>query len=111
MWQISVGNQTYKQYINSIFFLQMQFIPPLSDGYTIYTKSGCKWCVHAKRFFTEAKIINCDQLLREDRDDFLAKMDEYTSGHRSFPMVFNNNEFIGGYHESIKRVMTDILLQ
>jgi len=87
----------------------MQFIFPELTGYTIYTKTGCKWCVQAKRFFTEANTINCDRLLLQDRDEFLVQMDKLTGGHGTFPMIFHNNRFIGGYHESIKRVMTDIV--
>lgn len=86
----------------------MQFTFPESSGYTIYTKTGCKWCVQAKRFFTEAHTVNCDQMLLDDRKAFLVEMDALTGGHRTFPMIFYDNQFIGGYHESIKRVMNDM---
>ena len=79
-----------------------------AEVYTDFENTLSKESLKAKHFFTEAKTINCDQMLFNDRDEFLVQMDELTGGHRTFPMIFHNNEFVGGYHESIKRVMNDI---
>jgi glutaredoxin len=86
---------------------KMDIPAPSEFGYTIYTKSGCKYCQHAKRIFSNATFISCDVWLVE-REKFLKKMDPYTGGHRTFPMIFKNREFIGGYTESINKILTDI---
>lgn len=80
---------------------------PSPTGYTIYTKSGCKWCTHAKRVFATATFVSCDKWL-VDRDHFLEQMDTYTGGHRTFPMIFHDNVFIGGYQESLNKILTDL---
>lgn len=80
---------------------------PTKDGYTIYTKTGCKWCIHAKRVFSDATFICCDKLL-EDRDSFLEEMDKHTKGHRTFPMVFYKGKFVGGYDKAVQQAMADV---
>ena len=80
---------------------------PNKHGYTIYTKSDCIWCTHAKRVFADATFICCDMLLK-DRDTFLKQMDKYTGGHRTFPMVFYKGEFVGGYSKAVQQIMEDI---
>jgi len=53
--------------------------PPLRKGYTIYI---------------------CDDLYLEDKETFFDSMQEYTKkSHKTFPIIFNNGEFIGGYSE------------
>ena len=84
-----------------------KMIPPSPTGYTIYTKSGCKWCTHAKRVFADAMFVSCDEWLM-DRDCFLEQMDKYTGGYRTFPMIFNNRVFIGGYNEALNMILTDL---
>jgi len=80
---------------------------PSESGYTIYTKLGCKYCTHAKKMFPDALLYACDEWLKE-RDAFLRQMDKYTDGHRTFPMIFKDGEFIGGYAESVNKILTDL---
>jgi glutaredoxin len=72
-----------------------------SNGYTIYTKSQCPACVEVKKLLPEATIILCDQYLIEDVDEFLDFMWSLpkASGITSFPMVFKDGEYVGGYKE------------
>ena len=75
---------------------------PLKKGYTIYTKTGCAYCTLAKQLLTSSKhmIYLCDDLYIEDKDAFFNSMQEYTKrSHKTFPLIFNNGEFMGGYSE------------
>lgn len=76
--------------------------PPLKNGYTIYTKTGCAYCTLAKQLLTESKhtIYSCDEIYLEDKTLFFEFMQEYTKkSHKTFPLIFNNGEFVGGYSE------------
>jgi len=69
----------------------------LNPGYTVFTKSKCKWCDKIKELIPHARFINCDDMLK-NRNQFLAQMDALTGcKHRTFPFVFYDHEFIGGY--------------
>lgn len=71
-------------------------IPP--KGWLVFTKSNCSYCTKAKDLLPDANIILCDTYLKECRDDFLASMDSKTGvQHRTFPMIFHDGKFIGGY--------------
>jgi len=78
----------------------MEFVKP-KNGYSIYTKSNCKYCRTVKKLIPNAHIISTDKYLDTNRENFLVFMDELTSKtHRTFPMVFLNKRFIGGYTET-----------
>lgn len=85
-------------------------IPNVSDtGYTVYTKSECGWCRRVKELLPDALIINCDAFLKEDRSKFLEKMRlAIGKEHRTFPMVFYDGAFIGGYEDTKNFVDFDI---
>ena len=71
------------------------------DGYFIYTKSNCKYCKHVKELVPNAKFVNSDKYLKENRAGFLQFVDNLSGTQpRTFPMVFLNNRFIGGYTET-----------
>jgi len=78
---------------------------PADYGFTIYTRENCGYCTKAKDLLKEESnvIISCDEYLKEDRDAFIICMDSLTKkGHRTFPMVFHNGTFIGGYIDTLK---------
>ena len=78
----------------------MKFQNPV-DGYFIYTKSNCKYCRIVKKLVPNAKIVNSDEYLKENRDGFLEYIDKLSGERpRTFPMVFLNYRFIGGYTET-----------
>jgi glutaredoxin len=83
----------------------MEYIEPALNNYTIYTKSGCPNCTKVKKFLeSENKkplIIDCDEWLIEDKPAFLEFIREKAGKEcKTFPMVFYNGEFIGGFDET-----------
>jgi hypothetical protein len=85
----------------------MQYPKPENRIFTIYSKSGCNYCIKVKKILEEKKhsfiIINCDKFILENKDDFLSFMQNIIGKeYRLFPMVFNDNTFIGGYNETLK---------
>lgn len=80
----------------------------LKPGYTILTKGGCKWCTKVKELLPQAHTIACDELLL-DRDAFFNDVDALTGKeYRTFPMVFFNGQFVGGYNETKYKVDTEL---
>ena len=78
----------------------MSFVKP-KNGYSIYTKSNCKYCRNVKKLIPNAHVISADEYLAENRDNFLAFVDDLTGKTpRTFPMVFLNNRYIGGFMET-----------
>jgi ribonucleoside-diphosphate reductase alpha chain len=70
------------------------------SGITIYSKSQCNYCDKLKEKIPEAYVINCDDYL-EEVDDFLDFIATLTDKNpTSFPMVFHDGEFVGGYKEA-----------
>lgn len=79
----------------------MLCIPEPSLGFTIYAKASCGYCRRAKEMLPEARVVDCDGYLSTDRDTFLKSMDLKTGRtYRTFPMVFHNGTFIGGYEDT-----------
>jgi glutaredoxin len=83
----------------------MDYILPSSDGYTIYSKSGCPFCVKAKKLLTsenpEPIVVDCDEYLLENKVDFLNFIKSLTNtDHKTFPMIFHKGTFIGGFTET-----------
>jgi len=80
-----------------------EFAKPTQDGYTIYTKSNCPFCTKVKVLLSmeSPTIIDCDNYLSKDRDGFLEFIKGQASKeYKTFPMVFHNGEFIGGYTDT-----------
>ena len=75
---------------------------PSTLGYTVYTKENCKYCRRVKDMLpAKTKVIACDDILRTDRDGFLAAIDAVSGAQqRTFPFVFHNGTFIGGCDET-----------
>jgi glutaredoxin len=87
----------------------MEFTKPSNMGFTIYSKSGCNYCNKVKKLLIDKSIpfdlVDCDEYILEDRNNFLLFIKEYTKiDFHTFPMVFNNGIFIGGYNETLNYV-------
>jgi len=73
------------------------------QGWTIFTKNNCSYCKKVKALVPEALFIESDAFLTGQRERFLATLDTWTGKpYRTFPMVFLDKRFIGGYAETKK---------
>ena len=84
----------------------MEFEKPFESGFTIYSKSGCPNCVKAKALLNSKhlllKVVNCDEYIIEDKETFLLFITSLTNREvKSFPIVFYDGKFVGGYNEMI----------
>lgn len=105
----------------------MDYEKPLTKGFTIYSKSGCINCLKVKQLLKEKNqekeesnekeeskqdeilIIDCDEYLIENKENFLFFIRNISNNDvKSFPIIFNDGKFIGGYKETI--VFLDNLL-
>jgi len=97
----------------------MQFEEPSSQGYTIYSKSGCPNCVIAKKQAAETntnetaiKMIECDDYLLESRPEFLSfirvKMQQLDETKKLyFPFIFKDGHYIGSKIYNITGISTN----
>jgi len=83
----------------------MSFEAPSQIGFTIYSKSNCLFCTKVKQLLTDNQIffleIQSDEYLLEDKEGFLLFIqDLIKKEYRTFPMVFNHGQFIGGFTDT-----------
>lgn len=91
----------------------MDFILPEKSKFTIYSKSGCPNCTHVKKLLQEHKIdyviVDCDDYLIEERENFLEFIQKLIGKEcKTFPMVFFDETFLGGFKETIEYIDTYI---
>lgn len=85
----------------SIEILNMDFHLPTKNGYFMYSKSNCKFCKMAKELLPDVTVVNADVFIETDKSKFLDKMATIAEAEvKTFPIVFYNRIFIGGYTES-----------
>lgn len=83
----------------------MDIPKPQDTGFTIYSKSGCEFCVKVKKLLEEKYfnhvIIDCDDYLLEDKPGFLQSIHLLVGKeYKMFPIVFLNGTFVGGFRET-----------
>ena len=83
----------------------MEFPLPIKGQFTIYSKSGCINCTKVKNLLKDKQmlftIIDCDEFILENKTEFLEFIKNLAGiEYKMFPMVFDNNKFIGGYNET-----------
>ncbi len=83
---------------------------PCVKSFTVYSKTNCKYCVLVKSLLDENKIpfieINCDKYLTQDKQYFLNFIKEKVGRYfKTFPMVFCDGKFIGGFVETDRLIM------
>jgi len=83
----------------------MDYILPNSQGYTIYSKSGCPFCTKVKSLLEKEApsplLVDCDDYLVENKESFLVFIKEMAGKeYKTFPMIFHNGDFIGGFTET-----------
>jgi glutaredoxin len=84
----------------------MEFPTPEKNQFTVYSKSGCINCSKVKTLLKQKSlafnIIDCDEFILENKEEFLTFIKEIIGKeYKMFPMVFDNNKFIGGYNETV----------
>ena len=87
----------------------MEFKKPSNQGWTIYTKSKCEFCVKVKDLLN---LHNClVETIESDKyiETFLLKMNFLSDikdligfEYYTFPIVFLNGKFIGGFVDTQK---------
>ena len=87
----------------------MEFEKPNETGFTVYTKSGCPNCNKVKILLKEKNfvfnVIDCDEYLIEDKENFLLFIQQTAKQScKMFPIVFNDNTFIGGFNETKEHI-------
>jgi glutaredoxin len=80
---------------------------PTKTGFTIYTKSNCTYCDKVKAFLSDTghtyTTVLCDDYLKKNKIDFLEFIEAIAGvPYNTFPMVFHNSNFVGGYNDTIK---------
>lgn len=81
----------------------IEFMEPRKKGYTVYAKTGCQYCTQVKSLLktVEFFIIDCDPYLVANREPFLEWMRNLAGKEvKTFPMVFHNGKFLGGFRET-----------
>ena len=76
---------------------------PAEQGYTIYTKSQCSYCVKSKTLLKSEPftMIDCDEYIIEDKEAFLEFMERLIGkSYRTFPIIFHDGKFLGGYADT-----------
>lgn len=94
--------------------MESNFEEPSTNGYTIYSKSGCHNCNKVKTLLKDKNlvfnIIDCDEYLIEDKNNFLLFIKEKAKQEcKFFPIVFINGVFVGGYNETKEYIDKNIL--
>lgn len=83
--------------------MDQPFELPSDEGYTIYTKSQCGFCIKSKQLLKSEPytMIDCDEYLLESKESFLAFIEALCGKpYRTFPMIFKDGKFLGGYNEA-----------
>jgi glutaredoxin len=78
--------------------------------YIIYTKTNCPSCDRAKYLLKKENLktiyINCDEMLKRDRQAFLTEMRKKTKFQDIyFPMIFQDDYYIGNYDELLEHLI------
>ena len=78
---------------------------PVTHGYTVFSKTGCTYCEFVKELLEDetVSVINCDAFLGEEKAAFLEHVHELAGKpSKTFPMVFYEARFLGGFTETKK---------
>lgn len=90
----------------------MSYPNPVQEGFTIFSKSGCKFCDQVKELLLEENkpftVYNCDVFLEQNKPAFLDHIKKIAGKEcKTFPMVFLHGVFLGGFMETYKLLLRD----
>lgn len=72
------------------------------DKVVIYSKTPCPYCEAAKNYFKSHGIPFTEHNLTGKHDEMMELKKK--TGHMTFPQIFINDEFIGGYDDLMAKV-------
>ena len=83
----------------------MDYLKPMDGLYTIYTRSGCSYCKMVMELLKheDPKVdeICCDEYIAYSKPRFLQFIKQLIGKeHNTFPIVFLDGEYVGGYTET-----------
>ncbi|MFM8314670.1 MAG: glutaredoxin domain-containing protein [Deltaproteobacteria bacterium] len=73
-----------------------------TDRIVIYSKVPCPYCTAAKQFFN-GKGVPFTEIDLTGNFEEMAKLKKKT-GHMTFPQIFINDQFIGGFDDLMSKV-------
>lgn len=75
----------------------------------LHSKPGCKYCDLAETLLNDMQIEYTKVMYDPVDPDYVARRDAMFAahGHRSFPNVFVDGEFVGGYEQLRELFETD----
>ena len=97
----------------------MMVTKPAQEGFTVYTRSGCEFCRRAKQLLSSIPpslrrgpvpitVVECDEYVMgravsdvEGFWDVMCGAFRAAPSHRTFPVIFLDKKFIGGYTETL----------
>jgi len=96
-------------YNNILYRFLMEIVAPEKYGFTVYSKSGCQNCLKIKTLLKNNQlkytIVDCDEYLIKDKELFKKIMKKMVNTEDLkpffFPIVFNDQQYLGGYNEFI----------
>ena len=68
----------------------------------IYTTNSCPYCIKAKAFFERNNLKYEEFDLTNNFTEINRLKDE--TGHRTVPLIFIDNNFIGGYIDMMEKI-------
>lgn len=76
----------------------------------IYTTSSCPYCTAAKNLFKNLGV-SYEEINLDGNDALRAKLSQENNGYRTVPMIFINNNFMGGFDDINKLHQKNELLK
>ncbi len=68
--------------------------------FIIYGISGCSYCRRAKELLSSHNLeFEYTEIHRNLKKEFLDSKREQINNHNTFPVIFDNDKFIGGFRE------------
>lgn len=78
-------------------------INSVKGKYVIFYLSYCKYCISALELMKEKKVgFKGYEIGERDKKGFMECMSKYN--HKTYPMIFYDGEFIGGWTELVRKL-------
>ena len=74
----------------------------MKSSILIYTTNSCPYCVRAKSYFI-SRGLDFTEINLTNKYAEIENLKRST-GHRTIPLIFVNDQFIGGYTDMIEKI-------